>query len=75
MVDPQNAYRYLEIHGSVEQIHDDPAHRVLDRIAHLYLGKPHYGGAEPLESKGTVEHVYFRIMPQKVNVINYRQLI
>src|SRR2546423_15627232 len=26
MVDPQNAYRYLEVRGIVEQIHDDPAY-------------------------------------------------
>lgn len=75
MVDPQNSYRYLEIRGLVEQVHDDPDYAVIDRITHLYLNKPYYGAAEPIENKGKTEHVYFQIMPQKVNVIGYHQLV
>jgi PPOX class probable F420-dependent enzyme len=75
MVDPHNAYRYLEIRGLVEQVEDDPDYAFIDRITQFYLQKPYYGGAEPLENKGKVQHVIFRIMPHKVNVIGYEQLI
>jgi PPOX class probable F420-dependent enzyme len=75
MVDPQNAYRYLEIRGLVQQIEDDPDCTFLDRITHFYLGKPYYGGAEPIENKGQEQHVVFQIMPHKVNVVGYTQLI
>jgi len=75
MVDPQNAYRYLEIRARVEHIHDDPDYAFLDRITQVYLQKPYYGGAEPIENKGKAQHVYFRILPQKVNVVGYTQLV
>lgn len=75
MVDPLNAYRYLEIRGVVQQIHDDPDCAFIDRITQFYLQKPYYGGAEPIEDKGKVKHVYFQIAMQKVNVVGYTQLI
>jgi PPOX class probable F420-dependent enzyme len=75
MVDPQNAYRYLEIRGLVQQVEDDPDCVFLDRITHFYLQKPYYGGAEPIENKGKEEHVIFQIVPQKANVVGYPQLI
>jgi PPOX class probable F420-dependent enzyme len=75
IVDPQNAYRYLEIRGRVQQILDDPDCAFLERITQFYLQKPYYGGAEPIENKGREQHVYFQIMPQKVNVVGYQQLI
>lgn len=75
MVDPQNPFRYLEVRGVVEQIQPDLDYSVIDRITSLYLNKPYYGGAEPIEDTGKVPHVYFRILPQRVNVIGYRQLV
>ena len=75
MVEPQNAYRYLEIRGIVEQIQDDPDYVFLDRLTQFYLQMPYYGGAEPIENKGKEDHVYFRIMPRKVNVVGYQQLV
>ena len=75
MVDPQNAYRYLEIRGIVETIKDDAEYVFLDRITQAYLQKPYYGGAEPLEDKGKIEHVVLYILPQKVTVVGYKQLV
>jgi hypothetical protein len=66
---------YLEIRGIVERVQDDSDLAVIDRITLLYLGKPYYGGAEPIENTGKTEHTYFRIMPHKVNVISYHQLV
>jgi PPOX class probable F420-dependent enzyme len=75
MVDPQNAYRYIELRGTVERIVDDSDFALIDRVAQLYLQQPYYGGAEPLENKGKVEHVYFQILPCKVNSVGYQQLV
>lgn len=75
MVDPGNSYRYLEIRGLVQQVQDDIDCAFLERITQFYLHKPYYGGAEPLENKGKEEHVIFQIALQKVNVIDYVQLV
>jgi PPOX class probable F420-dependent enzyme len=75
MADPQNAYRYLEIRGLVTQIVDDSEYLFLDRVTQAYLQKPYYGGAEPLEDKGKVAHVALHILPQKINVVGYQQLV
>jgi PPOX class probable F420-dependent enzyme len=75
MIDPQNAFRYLEIRGVVEAVVDDPDYLFLDRITQHYLNQqPYYGVAEPLENKGKTDHVYYRIALQKVNVVGYPQL-
>jgi PPOX class probable F420-dependent enzyme len=68
MVDPHNPFRYLEIRGVVEQVHDDPDYEFLERITQIYQKRPYYGGAEPIENKGKEQHVIFQIMPLKVNL-------
>src|SRR5258707_9674920 len=71
MVDPQNAYRYVEVRGLVELIEDDRDYAFLERITQFYLKKPYYGGAEPIEDRGKTAHVVFHIAPQKANFVGY----
>ncbi|GAB4525984.1 MAG: hypothetical protein OHK0046_42330 [Anaerolineae bacterium] len=66
ITDPQNPYRYIQVRGVVVAIESDPDAAMIDRIALLYTGAPYYGGSEPLEDKGTVEHITFRIDPVKI---------
>ncbi|MBX3066388.1 MAG: PPOX class F420-dependent oxidoreductase [Anaerolineae bacterium] len=75
LVDPDNSYRYLEIRGIVQRVEGDSDCAFLERITQFYLNKPYYGGAAPIENKGKEEHVIFEIALQKVNVIDYPQLI
>lgn len=67
-VDTTNPYRYMEVRGVVERIEDDPDAAMIDRISMFYDNQPYYGGSEPMENKGEVEHVTFYIKPLKVNV-------
>lgn len=66
MFESHKPYTYLEIRGVVEEIMPDPDAAMIDRISTYYIDKPYYGGAEPLEDKGTVEHVTFKIKPVRV---------
>lgn len=75
MHEPQNAYRYLEIRGVVERVEPDPDCVFIDRITQVYLNKPYYGGAEPIEDKGKIEHMKLTVALQKVIAIGYAQQV
>lgn len=64
ILDPQNAYRYLEIRGVVESIEDDPTSSLIDRLAKRYLNEDKYpwDGPDP-------QRVIIRIRPEKANVM------
>jgi PPOX class probable F420-dependent enzyme len=68
MVDPQNSFRYLEIRSVVTDVRPDPDYAFLEKITHFYMQKPYYGGMEPLEHRGTEDHLIIQIAPQKVRV-------
>jgi hypothetical protein len=64
ILDPDNAYRYLEVRGSVESIEDDPTGSLIHRLAKKYLGQDRY----PWEEDNSAR-VILRIRPEKVNVM------
>ena len=67
MVDPQNPFRFLEVRGLVTAVLLDADCEFLERITQVYLHKPFYGGAEPIENKGKEDHMIFQIALQKLN--------
>ena len=58
--DPDNPYRYLEVHGSVVEITEDGADEHIDRMAKKYMGVDKY----PYRQPGEVRVVY-KIEPQR----------
>jgi PPOX class probable F420-dependent enzyme len=47
IVDPQNAYRYLEVRGTVERIEEDPAGNFINAMSRKYLGEETYPFGKP----------------------------
>ena len=47
IVDPANAYRYLEVRGTVERIDPDPDWTFINAMAKKYLGRERYPFGKP----------------------------
>jgi PPOX class probable F420-dependent enzyme len=64
ILDPENAYRYLEVRGTVTSIEDDPKSALIDRLAQKYLGEDKYpwDGPDP-------QRVIIRIRPERFNTM------
>lgn len=66
-LDPMNSGRYIEIRGRVEEIDENGAIPVLDKMAQLYEGTPkYYGYVEPAEDEGKQPLALCKIRPVKV---------
>jgi len=67
VVDPGNAYRYLEVRGRVDEIAEEGARGHIDRLAMAYEGQPSfYGGVAPAEREGQEVRVICKIRPTRV---------
>jgi len=55
ILDPDNAYRYLQIRGRVRRVVEAGADRHIDSLAKKYLGKDKYPFARPGEVRVTYE--------------------
>lgn len=64
VMDPDNAYRYLQIRGRVRRIVEEGADRHIDSLAKKYLGKDKYPFARPGEVR-----VMYEIEPRAVNAM------
>jgi PPOX class probable F420-dependent enzyme len=64
ILDPDNAYRYLQIRGRVRGVTETGADAHIDSLAKKYLGKDKYPYAKP----GDVRLIY-EIEPKSVSVI------
>jgi PPOX class probable F420-dependent enzyme len=62
--DPDNAYRYLAMRGTVEEITEEGADAHIDSLAKKYLGKDKY----PFRGPGEVRVIY-KIRPEKVSTM------
>ena len=67
IIDPDNAYRYLQVRGVVAEVTTEGAETHIDRMAFKYLGEDRH----PFRKPG-VRRVIFKIRPIKVqsSVIN-----
>ena len=61
ILDPDNAYRYLEVRGRVVERTERGADAHIDKMAKKYLGKDKYPFAQPGEKR-----VLYRIAPEHV---------
>jgi PPOX class probable F420-dependent enzyme len=61
LVDPDNAYRYLQVRGRVSEATEKGADEHIDRMAKKYLGQDKY----PFRQPGEVR-VLYRIAPSSV---------
>jgi hypothetical protein len=64
IMDPDNAYRYIQIRGRVRRATEAGADRHIDSLAKKYLGKDKYPFAQPGEVR-----VMYEIEPRSVNVM------
>ncbi len=64
IMDPDNAYRYIQIRGRVRRVVEESADRHIDSLAKKYLGKDKYPFARPGEVR-----VMFEIEPRAVNAM------
>jgi PPOX class probable F420-dependent enzyme len=55
IMDPDNAYRYMQIRGHVERVIEQGADAHIDSLAKKYLGKDKYPYAQPGEQRMTIE--------------------
>jgi PPOX class probable F420-dependent enzyme len=64
ILDPDNAYRYIQIRGRVDHVTEEGADAHIDSLAKKYLGKDKYPWAQPDQIR-----VIFEIEPDKVQVM------
>jgi PPOX class probable F420-dependent enzyme len=64
IIDPDNAYRYVQIRGRVRRVVEAGADRHIDSLAKKYLGKDKYPFAQPGEVR-----LMFEIEPRAVNAM------
>jgi PPOX class probable F420-dependent enzyme len=64
IMDPDNAYRYIQIRGRVRRVTEAGADRHIDSLAKKYLGKDKYPFAQPGEVR-----VMYEIEPYAVNAM------
>ena len=55
IMDPDNAYRYIQIRGRVRRVSEQGADAHIDKLAKKYLGKDEYPFAQPGEVRATYE--------------------
>ncbi len=66
-MDPQDAYRWIDVRGIVEEIAPDPEYVNINAHTKLYVGADeYYGSLMPAEMKGTEERVIFKIRPKRI---------
>ena len=53
-IDPDNAYRYLELRGAVMAIDDEPDHELIDAMAKKYMGVDEYPFRQPGDERVTI---------------------
>src|SRR5205085_3996796 len=64
IMDPDNAYRYIQIRGRVRRVVEAGADRHIDSLAKKYLGKDKYPFAQPGEVR-----VMYEIEPRAANAM------
>ena len=55
IMDPDNAYRYIQIRGKVARVTEQGADAHIDSLAKKYLGKDKYPFRQPGEQRITIE--------------------
>ena len=67
VLDPQDAFRWIDVRGVVDEIVADPAYENIDLHAKIYTGADsYYGGVQAADMAGTEERLIFRIKPERV---------
>ena len=61
IMDPDNAYRYIQVRGRVRRVTENGADAHIDSLAKKYLGKDKYPFRQPGEQR-----VIYKIRPDKV---------
>jgi PPOX class probable F420-dependent enzyme len=64
ILDPDNAYRHVQVRGRVRRATEDGAGAHIDSLAKKYLGKDKYPFAQPGEKR-----VLFKIVPEKTQTM------
>ena len=67
VIDPQNAFRWIDVRGEVAEIVPDPDYANINAHANLYAGvDEYYGNVTPIEMKGKEERIIFKLRPDRV---------
>lgn len=67
VLDPQDAFRWIDVRGEVGEIVADPAFENIDLHAKIYTGADSfYGDFREAGAAGTEERLIFRIKPRRV---------
>jgi len=61
IADPNNAYRYLQIRGTVVEYISEGAEEHIDTLNFKYRGNPTYPGHNPAQPR-----IIYKILPEKV---------
>jgi PPOX class probable F420-dependent enzyme len=63
VIDPDNPYRYLQIHGRVVEVEENGADAHIEKLSHKYTGKD-YAHRQPGEVR-----VIYRIAPDRMQTM------
>jgi PPOX class probable F420-dependent enzyme len=66
ILDPQNAFRWLEVRGVVEEATTEGAVDHINALSVKYTGQTYFGGFNTRETADTQTRVMYKIRPTKV---------
>jgi hypothetical protein len=65
-IDPENAYRWIDVRGTVVDVSPDEDFSNINAHAKLYTGNDeYYGSVSPIEAKGKEDRVVIKVKPLK----------
>jgi len=64
IMDPDNAYRYVQVRGTVASVTENGADAHIDSLAKKYLGKDKYPFRQPGEQR-----IMYEIVPEAVQTM------
>lgn len=65
-LDPDNAYRWIEVRGTVTEITENGGVEHIESLSRKYMGRGYYGDFAPAERRSEETRVLIRIRPTRI---------
>ncbi|MBI5667344.1 MAG: PPOX class F420-dependent oxidoreductase [Chloroflexi bacterium] len=73
LIDPQDAFRWIEVRGTVEEITEQGGAEHIEALSRKYLGRGYYGDFTPAERRQQETRLVVKIRPTRVVVFPARR--
>lgn len=66
LIDPDNAFRWLEIRGQVVEMNFERGHELIEALSRKYMGQPYYGGYNTWLTAEQDPRLFIAVQPTKI---------